>query len=450
VNGTLTSATSTTNAAGEATNIVTAINSGLVSVSASYTDPVSSLGTGPVTFSHNAGISNLSGLTTEQETIADAIDTPCPALAAIPSPTPAQTALFNDCTAVINAVSIDPATATNALDQLIPNIAIAQATASMLAAQSQFQNLKARIAALLSGTQGTSFEGLAFTNGCGTISLGALGNSLTGDDKPKPQLGADFQRCGFFAAGTIGRGEAEAGSINPAFDYDINGLTAGLDYRYSDKFIFGAALGFACQGSDMNGSEGSLDATGWSASAYSTFYKENRWYADTVLTYGRNSYDFERRIRYTLPLPGGGFTAIDQTGRSSSSGDMLEAAFTFGHDFQKGGLSIGHYGRLLYTKLGFDPSVETLETGPGSGLGVVIETRDLTSIASQIGAKFTYSHSIDWGVVIPHVQVEWEHEFKEDPAQITTRFLNDPTATSIVITGDPQTPTTSALGWVYQ
>ena len=438
VNGTLTSATSTTDAAGEATNIVTAASSGVVSVSASYVDPVTALVTGPVTFSHNAGISNFSGLTTEQEAIAHAIDNLCPALAAISSPTPEQSALLNDCTAIINSIAIDPAAATNALDQLLPDIALAQATASMLAAQSQFQNLKARIAALRSGTQGTSFEGLAFTNGSGTISLGALGNALSGDTEPGTEVGTDFQRWGFFAAGTIGRGEAEAGSINPAFDYDINGLTAGVDYRYSDKFIFGAALGMTRQGTDLNGSEGSLQTTGWSASAYSTFYKENSWYADAVLTYGRNSYDLERRIRYTLPLPGGGFTTIDQTGRSSSSGDMLEAAFTFGHDFQKGGLSIGPYGRLLYTKLGFDQSVETLEAGPGSGLGIVIDTRDLTSIASQIGAKFTYSYSADWGVIIPHVQVEWEHEFKDDPAQVTARFLNDPTATPIVITGDPQ------------
>ena len=192
------------------------------------------------------------------------------------------------------------------------------------------------------------------------------------------------------------------------------------------------------QGTDLAGSQGSLETTGWSASAYSTFYKENSWYADAVLTYGQNSYDLERRIMYTLPLPGGGFTTVDQTGRSSSSGDMLEAAFTFGHDFQKGALSIGPYARVLYTKLGFDESRETLESGPGSGLGVVIETRDLTSIASQIGAKFTYSFSTDWGVIIPHFQVEWEHEFKDDPAQVTARFLNDPTATPIVITGDPQ------------
>jgi hypothetical protein len=438
VNGTLTAATSTTDAAGEATNIVAANSSGAVSVSASYTDPATSLVTGPVTFNHNAGIGNLSGLSGEQQEIANTIDTLCPALAAIASPTPSQTALLNDCTAIIDSAAIDPAATANALDQLLPDAALAQATASMLAAQSQFQNLKARIAALRSGTQGTSFEGLAFTNSSGTISLGALGNALSGDDGASKEVGTDFQRWGFFAAGTIGRGEAEAGNINPAFDYDINGLTAGLDYRYSDKFIFGGAVGITRQGTDLAGSEGSLDTTGWSVSAYSTFYKENSWYADSVLTYGRNNYDLERRIRYTLPIPGGGFTTIDQTGRSSSSGDLLEAAFTFGHDFQKGGLSIGPYARLLYTKLGFDESVEQLESGPGSGLGIVIETRDLTSIASQVGAKFTYSYSADWGVIIPHLQVEWEHEFKDDPAQITARFLNDPTATPMVITGDPQ------------
>ncbi len=65
--------------------------------------------------------------------------------------------------------------------------------------------------------------------------------------------------------------------------------------------------------------------------------------------------------------------------------------------------------------------------------------------SSKVGAKFTYSHSTDGGVVLPHVQVEWEHEFKDDPAQITTRFLNDTTAIPT-----HKTPTISTLGWVYR
>ena len=99
-------------------------------------------------------------------------------------------------------------------------------------------------------------------------------------------------------------------------------------------------------------------------------------------------------------------------------------------------MGIGPYGRLLYTRLNFDQIDETLSSGTGSGLGVSIDSRDLTSFASQIGAKFTYSHSTDWGVLLPHLQVEWEHEFKSDPQAITARFINDPSSTPVSFSGD--------------
>jgi outer membrane autotransporter protein len=438
-NGTLASATSTTDAAGDATNTVTALSSGAVVVNALYNNPALGVAAGPVSFNHNAGLANLPGLNGPQTQVANAIDLFCPALAALTAPTPGQLALLNDCNNIINAVSINPGAAIEAISELLPDTALAQVNASLLATQSQFQNLKARIAALRSGTQGNGFEGLAFTNGTGSISLGALGNALTGNNAEEtPEVGADFQRWGFYVSGTIGRGETEAGSINPAYDYDINGITAGLDYRYSDRFIFGGALGFTNQDTDLANAEGTLETRGWSASLYSTFYQNNSWYFDSVLTYGQNTFDLERRITYTLPLPGGGTTVINQNARSDANGDMLEAAVTFGHDFQKGPISIGPYGRLLYTKLGFDQATETLQTGSGSGLGLVIETRDVSSIASQVGAKFAYNYSTDWGVLVPHLQLEWEHEFKDDPSQLTARFLNDPLATPIVINGDPE------------
>jgi len=122
--------------------------------------------------------------------------------------------------------------------------------------------------------------------------------------------------------------------------------------------------------------------------------------------------------------------------RSSSGGSMLEGAFTFGRDFQKGAFGIGPYGRLLYTRVNFGEINETLNPGAGSGLGVSIDSRTLTSFASQIGAKFTYAHSTSWGVLMPHAQVEWEHEFKDDPQAITAHFLNDPSSTPISFKGD--------------
>ena len=40
-------------------------------------------------------------------------------------------------------------------------------------------------------------------------------------------------------------------------------------------------------------------------------------------------------------------------------------------------------------------------------------------------------------VLMPHLQLEWEHEFRDDPQAMEARFLNDPTATPMLVTGDP-------------
>jgi outer membrane autotransporter protein/uncharacterized repeat protein (TIGR01451 family) len=428
---TLSSTSSTTDASGNAsvtitlgatagTDIVTGTRADDPSVSVSFS----------VT---TALLSNLPGITPDERAIAVALDEACTALAALPSRTQQQQDLYLRCLDLVNAVTLDPTDVLNALDEMFPDLALVQGDATLSAAQAQFQNLKARIAALRSGTQGSSFGGLAFTNSTGTISLDSL-MSAFGDDKP--EVGKDFSRWGFFASGTIGRAEAKAGQFIPAYDYDINGITAGVDYRKSDKLIFGGAVGFTHQDTDLKNDEGSVKTTGWSVSAYGTYFRENSWYTDAVLTFGHNNYDTKRMINYSLPLPGGGTTTINQVAKSSSGGSMFEGAFTFGHDFQKGAFGIGPYGRLLYTRVNFGQINETLNAGAGSGLGVSIDSRTLTSFASQIGAKFTYSHSTSWGVLMPHAQVEWEHEFKDDPQAITARFLADPTSTPISFHGD--------------
>ncbi len=432
--GTLASASSVTNTSGQASNSIQLNGLGTVQVSA--TAPA--FASAPVIFNLNVAVSNLTGLNPLQAEVANAVDTLCPALAASTSLNAAQNDLLQQCQNILGSAGINSQDTINALDELFSDVAMAQANASMLAAQSQFQNLKARIAALRSGTGGSSFGGLALNTPSGTVPIGSLMSAFNGEPKTANSANnsGDFERWGFFATGSIGRGEAEAGSINPAFDYDINGLSAGIDYRMNDRLIVGAALGITQQGTQLPGSDGSVDTKGWSASAYSTFYQQNNWYADAVLTYGQNRFDLQRRIQYTLPLFGGGFTAVDQIANAQSDGSMLSAAFSFGRDFQKGAWAIGPYGRLMYTQLDFDAYDELLLSGHGSGLGLRIEERSLTSLASIIGSKFAYSHSTDWGVLMPHLQIEWEREFKEDPQSIQASFIYDPTGTPISVTGD--------------
>ncbi len=432
--GTLASATSTTDATGRASNTVTITAAGAVQVTAS-----SPLAAAPAQFGLNGALAGLGGLSETEIEVAKAIDSACPALANLPTRTAGQQDLLQRCRDLIGAAGIDPNATILALDQLMADVALTQANAAFSAAQSQFINLKTRIAALRSGTGGTDFGGLAINTSMGPVSLSMLGSAFSNSAaETGTEIGTDFSRWGFFAAGTIGRGEADAGSVNPAYDYDIEGVTAGVDYRKSDKWIIGGSFGYTRQDTQLPGDRGGLDTTGWSLSAYTTFYQADSWYMDGVLTYGQNDYELLRQISYTLPLAGGGTTSINQRAQADSSGDLLSTAFTVGRDFNVGGFGIGPYARVLYTRLGFDAISEELLPGiAGSGLGLRIENRDVTSLASVLGTKFTYTHSAGWGVLMPHLQLEWEHEFKDDPQAIEARFINDPTGSAMLVRGDP-------------
>ena len=436
-NATLASATSTTNANGDASNTAKVQSPGAATVTANSTSPSA----GPVTFNMNGGFSNIPGLTPKESELANALDHACTALLGLESLTPGQADLLHQCEAL--AEDGNPTEVKNALDQLFANIAFLETSAALLIESQQFDNIKARIAALRSGTGHTHFGGLAFQTPDGTLPIGTLSDSALGfadaksqDKDKKDEVGSDFDRWGFFASGTFGWGSSDPRQVTPGFGFHTNGLTAGVDYRYNDHMIFGLAGGYAKYKADANAGAGGLDTSGWSMSAYTTLFKQDSWYMDGVFTWGTNNFDITRRIVYTLTT-NSGTTTLDQTATGSSGGSTIAGALTFGRDFNKGPWSFGPYFRGTWTKVSFDNFHETLNPGNGSGVGLFVQTQDLKSVASVLGGKINYVMSENWGVLMPHAEVEWNHEFHDNPDSITARFLNDPTLTPITVKGDP-------------
>jgi uncharacterized protein YhjY with autotransporter beta-barrel domain len=45
--------------------------------------------------------------------------------------------------------------------------------------------------------------------------------------------------------------------------------------------------------------------------------------------------------------------------------------------------------------------------------------------------------STNWGILLPHFQVEYQREFENDAQDIVVRFLHDPGRTPFVLRGDP-------------
>jgi outer membrane autotransporter protein len=131
-------------------------------------------------------------------------------------------------------------------------------------------------------------------------------------------------------------------------------------------------------------------------------------------------------------------SAIDQLASASSDGTQLSAAVSFGRDYQRGAWNFGPYFRGTFARVDFDGYTEQLRNDlPGSGLGLAVDGRDIDSMTAVVGGRLTYTASRDWGILMPHVSLEWEHEFQDDPQTLVMRFLHDPTATPIEISGEP-------------
>ena len=72
-------------------------------------------------------------------------------------------------------------------------------------------------------------------------------------------------------------------------------------------------------------------------------------------------------------------------------------------------------------------------TGAGSGLALAVDGRTLKSLQGVVGGKLSYAMSTSWGILLPSAQIEWVNEFEDDPEQLVTRFVHDPTQTDIFI-----------------
>lgn len=437
-NGTASPTTSTTNASGEASTVVTLGLPGATQVIATIPG---AQGVQALTFSLNGGVQNIAGLGAGQRQVGGAIDRACPALfQASQSGTlsAVQQDLLARCSELVGNAGGRPEDVRRALSQMLNDETVAQADAALTTTGAQFDNLKARVAALRSGASGASLGGLAIAGGGGALPLSFLPSSVVSDaGDGGSEAGAEFSRWGFFASGTIGRGDRDDATDTPGYEFDTQGLTAGVDYRYSDQLVFGGALGYNRNDTDVNGDQGRLETSGYSASFYGTWYQGDAWYADAVLTFGHNSYDVSRRIRYQIGT-GPNAVAVDQTATGSPDGTQTQFALSGGRDFSRGAWTFGPYARATLTRIDFDGYTERMSNpgGPGGGLAMVVDSRDLKSLEGVVGAKASYAMSTNWGILMPHVQVEWLHEFEDDPDAIATRFLNDPTGTAILITPD--------------
>lgn len=301
----------------------------------------------------------------------------------------------------------------------------------------QRQNIASRLAALRSGVTGISLQGLTLNSPDSHISDDLTDNSaytpVTGGAASSDATLFDNERFGLFVNGNIGWGERDGTVKEDGYDFDTYSITAGLDYRFTDGLIAGIGLGYNNSNTNIDHSGGSLDSDGYTLSLYGTFYQGRSFYLDGIISYGNNSYDQERNIRYGI-----GAETVNQTASSDYDGDFWSGSIGAGYDISSGASTFGPVVRLDYMSASVDGYSEAMSdpNTSGGGWAVKMENFDQDSLTSYLGAKYAFAVSTKTGVLVPQLDLGWVHDFNDDGLGVSGSFVQDPDGGMFLIQGD--------------
>lgn len=228
-------------------------------------------------------------------------------------------------------------------------------------------------------------------------------------------------RLGGFLNLNYNTGDKSTTDREDGFDFNNHGITAGLDYRFSDNLVAGVALTYAKTDATIAAALGSADSRSSAVSGYGSWYV-GKWYIDGHLSYSRNQYDTTRNI-VVASNSTTGVAGFDTSATGNTKGDQFAAVIGTGYDIDRGSLLITPYGRLGYLKLKIDAYSES---EPINGLALDVGSQSLTSLQSALGLKIALTSSTATGVVVPFVSVEWNHEFDNDTRSLTAKYTHDP------------------------
>ncbi|MEW8507115.1 MAG: autotransporter outer membrane beta-barrel domain-containing protein [Candidatus Thiodiazotropha sp.] len=345
--------------------------------------------------------------------------------------------LQEDCNAVVGAASDGDVNTTEALNQVNPESTTKANNTTRQGGESQIRNLGTRIAALRAGARGLSFQGLDLLIDGKNLPISLIADAYR-NAKHGGAASADNQllasRLGVFVTGDISSGEKDETDLESGLDFDTVGITIGADYRITNQFILGGAVGFIDTEAELKNDAGDMDTQGYSLSLFGTYYSPQHYFLDFSATFGSNNFEQKRNIVYTLD----GLADVNQSLKADYDGDMMSLFVGSGYDFNRGPWSFGPRVDLEYIKSDVDGFTEEVSdpTADGGGWATRVEATDQRWLTLNLGGKVSYTQSMDWGVLIPYARLDWLHEFEDDSQVINAHFVEDPAGMAIEIQTD--------------
>ncbi len=281
------------------------------------------------------------------------------------------------------------------LDKISPEELTSIFNIAVSLANVQSANIQRRLADIRAGVE--SNAGGPAMGGIGGGARGPVGH-VSREIAPPHE-----DRWGVFVTGS---GEfTHVGSTNNAagFNLDSGGVTAGVDYRFTDHFAAGISLGYMNTTANLS-NRGKVDVDGGRVGAYATYF-DRGFHVDAAVSGGANSYSTRRT------------TPNNTTATASPDGSEVNVLFATGYDWKMGGLTIGPVASFQYTNVQLDGFTERGTFAPLS-----VGRRTEESLRSAVGVHATFDAKMGRAIIRPEVRAAWQHEYGDTTYSLTSTF----------------------------
>jgi len=291
-------------------------------------------------------------------------------------------------------------TITRVMSWMRPRNVVHQARNSTKLVASQISNLGQRMAQLRAGINGFTAADLQLNNGSESLPVSMLG--YQGDNNAASGF---ISPWGFFINGSLSTGDFDyTDQLNDGFDFDSDSLSAGVDYRFSNRFVLGAALGYNQMDSNT-GSGVHMTSEGASFNLYGLYTPTENFYIDTRVSFARPDIK-QTRVEF--------FNLIDEVvnieavGRTQS--DQFTIASSAGYNFNRGAWNWSPYITTEYVNNSLD---QFTETGAG-GWNIFYSDQEFKALKYNLGFNISRAISTHFGVLSPQLSLQHNYEDQDD------------------------------------
>ncbi|TXI48178.1 MAG: autotransporter domain-containing protein [Lysobacter sp.] len=213
---------------------------------------------------------------------------------------------------------------------------------------------------------------------------------------------------GAWAGGAIRSGNIDGRGGSSDVDFETDGVSVGLDYRFSPRFAFGGGLGYGRDSSEVGDNGARSDGTSLTAALYGSFQPGGAFFLDGLFGYQRLDFD----LRRTVALTGNRV-------RGSRDGSQWFASLSAGADLGRDAWGFTPYGRLDVARATLDAYVES-----GDPLFALrYEAMDVDTTTGTLGLRIDYRKQTSWGSFSPQFRAEYQHDFKNE-AEAVLRYAD--------------------------